>query len=126
MANVENLTSFLHEPDSTDPDKVFYFHVDMVTPGKNYYCVKHDQGQIVFETTEEEEPEDKQKDPDRGFFIDLQKMKTKKKARKEAEKKRPLSMADQPQQSASKITYNAHHQLICLFGKKLCGKFLFK
>ena len=42
IANLENLTSFMHSPDSADPNKIMYFHVDYVMPGKSYYVIKHD------------------------------------------------------------------------------------
>ena len=57
IANLEVLTSYLHHPDSSDPNKIMYFYVDFIPPGKNYFVVKHNQEEIQEE--EEEKPQPK-------------------------------------------------------------------
>ena len=54
IANLEYLTEYLNHPDSIDPNKVMYFHVAYVPPGRNYYIVKHDSDTII----EDEEVEE--------------------------------------------------------------------
>ena len=55
IANLESMSSYMHEPDATDADKDMYFYVDFVTPGKNYYCVKFDGGKIEMTESDEDD-----------------------------------------------------------------------